>query len=65
MAVLQFIILSLGSTPLSIFLKTILYKESSQIGKRRFVVELLCVWCGSVSYPRAAVLGRFLIWNSF
>jgi hypothetical protein len=48
------------------FLKTIPYKESSQIGKRRFVVELLCVWCGvvwcgGVSYPRAAV---FLLCNT-
>jgi hypothetical protein len=34
-------------------LKTIPYRESSQIGKRRFVAKLLSVWCGSVSYPRA------------
>jgi hypothetical protein len=37
------------------FLKIIPYKESSQIGKRHFVAELLCVWCGSVSYPRAVL----------
>jgi hypothetical protein len=37
------------------FLRTIPYKETSKIGKRRFVAELLCVWCGSVSYPRAVV----------
>jgi hypothetical protein len=36
-------------------LKTVPYRESSQIGKRRFVAKLLSVWCGSVSYPRAAV----------
>jgi hypothetical protein len=43
MGVLQSIILSLGSTPLLIFEKTIPYKESSQIGKRRFDVGLFCV----------------------
>jgi hypothetical protein len=38
------------------FLKAIPYKESSQIGKCRFVAAVVCVvWCGSVSYPRAAV----------
>jgi hypothetical protein len=55
MGVLQSIILSFGEFPVVDFLKIILYKESSQIGKRRFVVELLCVWCGSVSYPGAVV----------
>jgi hypothetical protein len=37
------------------FLRIIPYKESSPTGKRLFVVELLCVWCGSVSYPGAVV----------
>jgi hypothetical protein len=54
MGVLQSIILSLGSSPMSIVLKIIPYKESSQIWDRRFA-ELLCVWCGSVSYPGAVV----------
>jgi hypothetical protein len=45
----------IGEFPVVDFLKTIPYKESSQIGKRRFVAELLCVWCGSVSYPGAVV----------
>jgi hypothetical protein len=58
MGVLQSIIVSLGSSTMSIILKIILYKESSQIGDRRFA-ELLCVWCGSVSYPRAVVC---LVW---
>jgi hypothetical protein len=40
-------------------LKTIPYKESSQMGKRRFVAKLLSVWCGSVSYPRAALYKDF------
>jgi hypothetical protein len=31
---------------MSIILKIIPYKESSQIGDRRFA-ELLCVWCGN------------------
>jgi hypothetical protein len=44
----------LWGVPVIDVLKTIPYRESSQIGKRRFVAELLCVWCGSVSYPGAA-----------
>jgi hypothetical protein len=52
MGVLQSIIVSFGGSPMSIILKIIPYKESSQIGDRRFA-ELLYVWCGSVSYPGA------------
>jgi hypothetical protein len=57
-----------GEFPDVDFLKTIPYKESSQIRKRRLlqsccvcgvvvypILELLCVWCGSVPYPRAVV----------
>jgi hypothetical protein len=36
-------------------LKTIPYRESSQIGKRHFVAKLFSVWCGSVSYPWGTV----------
>jgi hypothetical protein len=42
MSVLQSIIVSLGSSPMSIILKIIPYKEFFQIGGRRFAA-LLCV----------------------
>jgi hypothetical protein len=69
---LYFIIGEFPVVDFFIFFKAIPYKESSQIGKRHFVAELLCVWCGSVSCSRAAVFllcltkttkRRLLIWE--